>query len=112
MIGANLLVKKNTFGEIAARFDPAVETLMRAIGNDIVEGARPHTPIDTGELVGSTDVKVDGTSGAVTWGAEHAPYQNFGTSRGIVGQHFAEKGAQAAAGKVNARAAEFEGSLA
>lgn len=112
MISASLRVVRNLFPGMGGRFEIAVEDAMNQIGQRIIDGSKPQTPVDTGELIGSSYVQVEGFSGYVGWRAEHAIYQNFGTSRGIVGKHFAEAGAKAGAEYIQSELSNLEGKLA
>ena len=70
---------------------------LEAIGEDAAGTAADRAPVDTGRLKGSISHAVVESENAVYIGTnvEYAPYQEFGTSRGIKGKHFIQFGATA-----------------
>lgn len=68
-----------------------------AIGLDAASTAASKAPVDTGRLKDSIDRAVVESENAVYIGTnvEYAPYQEFGTSRGVAGKHFIQFGATA-----------------
>ena len=70
---------------------------LEAIGEDAAGTAADFAPVDTGRLKGSISSAVVESEKAVYIGTnvEYAPYQEFGTSRGIKGKHFIQFGATA-----------------
>ena len=70
---------------------------LNAIGEDAASTAADKAPVDTGRLKESIGHAVVGSEKAVYIGTnvEYAPYQEFGTSRGIPGKHFLQFGASA-----------------
>lgn len=59
----------------------------------IINTAKGEAPVKTGELRGSIDLQnISNYSATVVAAADHAVYQELGTSRGIEGQHFMEHG--------------------
>ena len=70
---------------------------LEAIGLDAEGVAAGKAPVDTGRLKNSIDHAVVESEKAVYIGTnvDYAPYQEFGTSRGIPGKHFIQFGATA-----------------
>ena len=89
--------------------DEQIMAWLEAIGQDAAHTAAEKAPVDTGRLKnsinwatqtghGSGDApKATPEKGAVYIGSNvhYAPYQEFGTSRGIAGKHFIQFGASA-----------------
>ena len=75
----------------------AVINWLIAIGQDASHTAAKKAPVDTGRLKNSISYSVDLDDNKVAIGTNvpYAPYQEFGTSRGIVGKHFIQFGATA-----------------
>lgn len=89
-------LKYNKFRSIAKAMPKKVSAVVRKTGFDILAHATPFVPVDTGALANSGNVEVvTDTFVIVSWSAEYAIYQNFGT-RFISGKFFANKGADAA----------------
>ena len=74
-----------------------VQAWLEAIGEDAAGTAADRAPVDTGRLKGSISSAVVISEKAVYIGTnvEYAPYQEFGTSKGIPGKHFLQFGASA-----------------
>ena len=70
---------------------------LEAIGEDAAGTAADRAPVDTGRLKNSISSAVVESEKAVYIGTnvEYAPYQEFGTSRGVPGTHFLQFGASA-----------------
>lgn len=70
---------------------------LEAIGEDAAQTAGNFAPVDTGRLKGSISSAVVESENAVYIGTnvEYAPYQEFGTSRGVKGKHFLQFGCTA-----------------
>lgn len=68
---------------------------LEEIGADASATAGDVCPVDTGNLKNSISYAVDGTIVYVGTNVEYAPYQELGTSRGIVGKHFLQFGVSA-----------------
>ena len=70
---------------------------LEAIGEDAAGTAADKAPVDTGRLKSSISSAVVSSEKAAYIGTnvEYAPYQEFGTSRGIKGKHFLQFGATA-----------------
>src|SRR5688500_14243917 len=89
-------IRYNKFAKIAAAMPGKVSKVVRKTGFDILAYATPFVPVDTGALRNSGNVEVvTDTFVIVSWTAEYAIYQNFGT-RFISGKFFANQGAEAA----------------
>lgn len=89
-------IKFNKFAKIAAAYPKKVSRVVRKTGFDVLAYATPFVPVDTGALRNSGQVEVEtDTFVIVSWTAEYAIYQNFGT-RFISGKFFANKGATGA----------------
>lgn len=70
---------------------------LEAIGQDAASTAAFVAPVDTGRLKNSIDSAVVEDEQAVYIGTnvEYAPYQEFGTSKGVPARHFLQFGATA-----------------
>ena len=70
---------------------------LEAIGEDAAGTAADKAPVDTGRLKSSISsaVVADEKAAYIGTNVEYAPYQEFGTSRGIKGKHFLQFGATA-----------------
>ena len=70
---------------------------LEAIGEDAAQTSGNFAPVDTGRLKGSISSVVDEQNTCVYIGTnvEYAPYQEFGTSRGVKGKHFIQFGCTA-----------------
>lgn len=75
----------------------AVLLWLTAIGEDASHTAAKKAPVDTGRLKNSISYAVNPADHKAYIGTNvpYAPYQEFGTSRGIVGKHFIQFGATA-----------------
>ena len=75
----------------------AVHNWLEAIGLDAASTAASVAPVDTGRLKNSISHQVVDAEDAVYIGTnvEYAPYQEFGTSRGVAGKHYLQFGATA-----------------
>lgn len=84
-------------GEVEEELKEKVFDWLDAIGLDAASTAASKAPVDTGRLKNSIDRAVVQEEQAVYIGTnvEYAPYQEFGTSRGIAGKHFLQFGATA-----------------
>lgn len=83
--------------EVLEAMNEQVFAWLEAIGEDAAGTAADKAPVDTGRLKGSISSAVVESEKAVYIGTnvEYAPYQEFGTSRGIKGKHFLQFGASA-----------------
>lgn len=83
--------------EVEEELKEKVFDWLDAIGLDAASTAASKAPVDTGRLKNSIDRAVVQEEQAVYIGTnvEYAPYQEFGTSRGIAGKHFLQFGATA-----------------
>ena len=83
--------------EIIGEMREDVINWLYAIGLDASSVAAGKAPVDTGRLKNSISNAVDEDELAAYIGTnvEYAPYQEFGTSRGIEGKHFIQFGATA-----------------
>lgn len=83
--------------EVIAAMKDQVKDWLDLIGEDAASTAADKAPVDTGRLKNSISHAVVEDEKAVYIGTnvEYAPYQEFGTSRGIVGKHFIQFGATA-----------------
>ena len=74
-----------------------INAWLEAIGEDAAGTAADFAPVDTGRLKGSISSAVIEEEQAVYIGTnvEYAPYQEFGTSKGVVGKHFIQFGCTA-----------------
>lgn len=80
-------------GEVIMNFNKKVERGLEAIGRTAVGYAKKQTPVDTGRLRNSEDFKVNGKAVYIGTNVKYAPYQEFGTSRGIEPKHFLKNAA-------------------
>lgn len=83
--------------EVIKAMKDQVNDWLDLIGEDAASTAADKAPVDTGRLKNSISHAVDESEPAVYIGTnvEYAPYQEFGTSKGIVGKHFIQFGATA-----------------
>lgn len=83
--------------EVLEALDDQVVDWLDTIGEDAAGTAADFAPVDTGRLKNSISHAVVESEKAVYIGTnvEYAPYQEFGTSRGIKGKHFIQFGATA-----------------
>lgn len=83
--------------EVEEELQQKVFDWLDAIGLDAASTAASKAPVDTGRLKDSIDRAVVESENAVYIGTnvEYAPYQEFGTSRGVPGRHFIQFGATA-----------------
>ena len=83
--------------EVLEAMNEQVLAWLEAIGEDAAGTAADKAPVDTGRLKGSISSAVVESEKAVYIGTnvEYAPYQEFGTSRGVKGKHFLQFGASA-----------------
>lgn len=88
---------KSNKDEIKAAADDVILDWLEAIGGDAAHTAASKAPVDTGRLKNSIEHAVVPSEKAAYIGTnvEYAPYQEFGTSRGVVGKHFIQYGATA-----------------
>jgi len=96
-------------GEITGEVQAKINAWLEAIGQDAASTAANQAPVDTGRLKNSISHAVVEEEKTVYIGTnvEYAPYQEFGTSRGIPGKHFIQFGATAHAGKYKAMLANI-----
>ena len=87
----------NNIPEVTAELESKVAAWLDAIGLDAASTAAQKAPVDTGRLKNSIDHAVIESEKAVYIGTnvEYAPYQEFGTSKGVSGKHFIQFGATA-----------------
>ena len=83
--------------EVEEALTEQVIAWLEAIGEDAAGTAADKAPVDTGRLKGSISSAVVESEKAVYIGTnvEYAPYQEFGTSKGVPGKHFLQFGATA-----------------
>lgn len=83
--------------EVKEEMRSKVASCLEAIGMDAASTAQSVTPVDTGRLKNSISYVVDEQEHVVYIGTnvEYAPYQEYGTSRGIKGKHFLQFGVTA-----------------
>lgn len=86
----------NRFGAFAASLDRTVESALDMGVKTCIAVADPLTPVDTGRLRGDKTITKGSGVRTITWNAEYAAYQEFGTSRGVPARHFARSGMDAA----------------
>ena len=72
---------------------------LEAVGLDAASTAANKAPVDTGNLKNSIGHAVEGNTVYIGTNVEYAPYQELGTSTGIVGKHFLQFGVQAHSSK-------------
>lgn len=81
--------------EVLEAMHEQVQAALEAIGMDAASTAADKAPVDTGTLKNSISHAVDGNTVYIGTNVEYAPYQELGTSRGIVGKHFLQFGVSA-----------------
>ena len=93
---ASVVVASNRFPDIARGFNAKVEAALDAGVAVGIAAADARTPVDTGNLKGNKTIGRAPGFRSITWNAPYAAYQNFGTSRGVPANHFAEAAVDAA----------------
>ena len=83
--------------EVLAEAKDKFYAWLEAIGEDAASTSANFAPVDTGRLKNSISSAVVESENCVYIGTnvEYAPYQEFGTSRGIAGKHFIQFGCTA-----------------
>lgn len=83
--------------EVIEEMKMKLHNWLEAIGLDAAGTAAKQAPVDTGRLKNSISYEVVDAEEAVYIGTnvEYAPYQEFGTSKGVKGKHFIQFGATA-----------------
>ena len=83
--------------EVTEAKNDAIIAWLEAIGNDAAQTSANKAPVDTGRLKNSIEKIVNVSDQVVYIGTnvEYAIYQEFGTSRGVVGKHYIEFGCTA-----------------
>ena len=80
--------------KVLAEFKRKKERGLKLIGEKAVDHAQlpissgGHMPVDTSRLKNSVAYQVSGNDVYIGTNVEYAPYQEFGTSRGITAKHF------------------------
>lgn len=93
---ASIVVASNNFHALASGFSGKVEAALDAGVRVGIAAADPRTPVDTGALKGNKTIQRSPGFRSITWNQHYAVYQNFGTSRGVPANHFAEAAVDAA----------------
>lgn len=92
--GISLEIKKNDFARLSGKLPRETSAIISKAAFDVITLATPKTPVDTGFLRNSATVAMENDFLAiVTWAAEYAAYQEFGT-RSIAPRLFATGGAE------------------
>lgn len=80
-MSVSVVINKNNFPTIAARFPQAVDEITTLYLFKVHEAADPNTPRDTGDLANNVVVTPSrgGRGGQVHWSMEYAAYVNGGT---------------------------------
>lgn len=88
---------KDNSEEVKAEAKAKINAWLEAIGQDAAATAAERAPVDTGRLKNSIESAVVESEQAAYIGTnvEYAPYQEFGTSKGVAGKHFLQFGATA-----------------
>lgn len=81
--------------EVEQEMKAKMTSWLEAIGLDAASTAASVAPVDTGRLKDSIDHAVVDNEVYIGTNVEYAPYQEFGTSRGVPGRHFLQFGATA-----------------
>lgn len=83
--------------EITEEMRMKLHNVLEAIGLDASSVAAKYAPVDTGRLKNSLSYQVVDSENAVYIGTnvDYAPYQEFGTNRGVPGRHFIQIGCTA-----------------
>lgn len=111
MAFANISVTQNNFPRYARTFPQAAADATNEAIKVTIEVADPLTPVDRGFLRGNKAISVSAEAGEIHWVQDYAGYQNYGTSRGIVGKHFVDQGVEAGAAAWTDALAGLEGKL-
>ena len=111
---ATVTVTQNLFPRFARTFPQAAADATNDAIQTTIEVADPLTPVEFGFLRGNKAIDAASAgdpSGEIHWVQEYAGYQNYGTSRGIVGKHFVDQGVEAGARAWTDALAGLEGQL-
>lgn len=114
MAFANISVTQNNFPRYARTFPQAAADATNEAIKVTIEVADPLTPVEHGFLRGNKAIDAASAgdpSGGIHWVQDYAGYQNYGTSRGIVGKHFVDQGVEAGAAAWTDALAGLEGKL-
>ena len=90
---ASVKIKSNK-EEVTEELQKKIYAWLEAVGEDAASTAASVAPVDTGRLKSSISSAVVESEQAAYIGTnvEYAPYQEFGTSRGIPAKHFLQFG--------------------
>lgn len=114
MANATLVVTSNIFPRLARNFPVAAAAATNVAIARTIEVSDPLTPVDTGAMRANKvlDHATPGDpSGGIHWAQEYTGFQNFGTVRGVVGQHFVEQGVEAGVQRWHQELANIESEL-
>lgn len=81
--------------EVEQEMKTKMTSWLEAIGLDAASTAASVAPVDTGRLKDSIGHAVVDNEVYIGTNVEYAPYQEFGTSKGVPGRHFLQFGATA-----------------
>lgn len=81
--------------EVEQEMKAKMTSWLEAIGLDAASTAASVAPVDTGRLKDSISHAVVDNEVYIGTNVEYAPYQEFGTSKGVPGRHFLQFGATA-----------------
>lgn len=97
VIGTAEVLFKSKKDDVLKIADEDILAWLEAIGEDAAQTAAEKAPVDTGRLKNSIEHAVVPSEKAVYIGTNvpYAVYQEFGTSRGVVGKHYLQFGATA-----------------
>ena len=84
---------KDYSDQVLREFENKVNRGLKAIGHKAEGYAKKDCPVDTGRLRNSISNKVQDKDVYIGTNVEYAPYQEYGTSRGIEAKHFLKNAA-------------------
>ena len=108
-----VVVQTNNFAHLGASLGDAVDSALDHGVITLIEVATPLTPVDTGMLRGNVVITRGEGEREVVWVMPYAIYQNFGgygRNGGGKAYLFANQGADAAEGAINAALADWPNS--
>lgn len=88
----DIKIKVNNINQVKEATKHQIKVALDTVGAHAQEDVAQLAPVDTGRLKGSFQHKVGDNYVDIYTDVEYAPYQEFGTSRGIKPKHFMKNG--------------------
>lgn len=106
-MNVDVVIISNKFPGMSGRLRQADRDIRMKGALDIYATSIPYTPVDTGALRGNVTTNETG----VYWHQDYAPYQEFGTVRGVTPKLFASHAASVVFPQMIAAYQQIEGRL-